>query len=319
MITKKSGIPLYLQVKKQIMYHIRSGSLKVGTKMPTERELSENLKVSRNTISTAYKELEKEGVLKSYQGKGTFVAEEAKPWKEQNVRDKIVRFVDIGIEEALEAGMNIDEFLEIVSTRVKEKSDFMKELKGIYVECNTEQSRMFSKELSEAMNMNVVPLTIGELKKMDEETLTLLKEAQVVISTFNHVNEVNKLIEGFHKEIFGVAINADLETIVKIARYKEGTKFGFLCISEEFMFKIKGALESAGLGGINIKYTNTHNLEEIKELIEESEVIIVSPGRFKETKRLNNDDKDIIKFIYNLDEGSVKALRSKILEINYKS
>lgn len=176
------------------MYLIRSGSLKVGTKMPTERELSENLRVSRNTISTAYKELEKEGVLKSYQGKGTFVAEEAKPWKEQNVRDKIVRFVDIGIEEALEAGMDIGEFLDIVSTRVKEKSDFMKELKGIYVECNTEQSRMFSKELSESMNMNVVPLTIGELKKMDEETSALLKDAQVVISTFNHVNEVNKLI-----------------------------------------------------------------------------------------------------------------------------
>ncbi len=190
---------------------------------------------------------------------------------------------------------------------------------GNFLKCNTEQSRMFSKELSESMNMNVVPLTIGELKKMDEETSALLKDAQVVISTFNHVNEVNKLIEGFGKEIFGVAINADLETIVKIARYREGTKFGFLCISEEFMFKIKGALESAGLGSINIKYTNTQDLEEIRQLIDDSEVIIVSPGRFKETKRLNKEDKDIIKFIYNLDEGSVKALRSKILEINYKS
>ena len=85
------------------------------------------------------------------------------------------------------------------------------------------------------------------------------------------------------------------------------------------MFKIKGALESAGLGSINIKYTNTQDLEEIRQLIDDSEVIIVSPGRFKETKRLNKEDKDIIKFIYNLDEGSVKALRSKILEINYKS
>ncbi|WP_032120434.1 GntR family transcriptional regulator [Clostridium amazonitimonense] len=318
-VAKKSGIPLYLQVKKQIMDHIRNGSLKVGTKMPTERELAETLKVSRNTVSSAYKELEKEGVLKSYQGRGTFVAEEDKPWKEKNVKDKIIRFVDIGIEEALESGMDIEEFLDIVTTRVKEKSDFMRKLTAVYVECNIEQSRMFSRELSSAMNMNVVPLTIGDLKEMKEETVDILEKSQVVIATFNHVNEVSKLIERFNKEIFGVAINADLETIVKIARYPNETKFGFLCISEEFMFKIQRALESAGLGGIDIRFTNAQNESQVKELIEASDVIIVSPGRYKETEKFNRDKKDVIKFIYSLDDGSVKALRSKILEINHKN
>jgi DNA-binding GntR family transcriptional regulator len=89
-INKESGLPLYLQVKKQIMDLIKKGTLKVGNKMPTERELSENLKVSRNTISAAYNELEQEGVLKSYQGRGTFVAEEANPWKAQSIKEKII-------------------------------------------------------------------------------------------------------------------------------------------------------------------------------------------------------------------------------------
>lgn len=317
-VKKGSGVPLYLQVKKQIMDQIKNGSRKVGSKMPTERELSEKLQISRNTISTAYNELEQEGVLKSYQGKGTFVAEEAKPWKARSIEEKITKFVDLGLEEALETGMTEQEFLELVSNRVKEKIEIMSKISAVYVECNIEQSKMFSSELSSSTNMNVIPLTLNDLKLMDKSTKEKIQKSQVVIATFNHVNEVVKGIEGFNKEVFGVAINADLETIVKIARYPEDTKFACICISEEFMFKIRGALEKAGLSNIDIKYTNTVDKQEIKELIEPVDVIIVSPGRYKEIKEINESGKDMIEFIYSLDEGSVKALKPKILELKYQ-
>jgi DNA-binding transcriptional regulator YhcF (GntR family) len=309
---------MYIQVKKQIMDLIRDGSLKIGTKMPTERELSEKLKISRNTISAAYKELEQEGVLKSYQGRGTFVAEEARPWKAQGIKDKIIKFIDLGLEEALETGMGGEEFLELVSQRVKEKLELMTRIVGVYVECNIEQSRMFSKQLSERTNMNMIPLTVNDLKNMDKDTKDTIEKTQVIIATFNHVNEVNELIGEFNKEVLGVAINADLETIVKIARYPEGTKFGFVCISEEFMFKIRGALEKAGLGNIDIEFTNSTDEKVLKNIIKKSNVIIVSPGRYKDIRELSANDKEIIQFLYSLDDGSVKALKSKIIELKYQ-
>ncbi|WP_027633233.1 GntR family transcriptional regulator [Clostridium hydrogeniformans] len=314
-ITKNNGIPLYLQVKKQIMNQIRNGSLKVGSKMPTERELAENLKVSRNTVSTAYKELEKEGVLKSYQGKGTFVAEEGRSWQNQNIKDKIVKFVDLGLEEALETGMSIEEFLDIVENRVREKIEQMNKMVAVYVECNIEQAKMFSKELNESTHMSVIPLTVSDLMTMNEEVKQTLTNCQVVITTFNHVNEVTRIVSGFHKEVLGVAINADLSTIVKIARYQDGTRFGFFCLSEEFMFKIQGALESAGLSNIDITYSTTRDKAEIKEITDKSDVIIVSPGRYSDVMEINKDNKEVINFIYSLDDGSVKALKSKIVEL----
>jgi DNA-binding transcriptional regulator YhcF (GntR family) len=311
-------MPLYLQVKKQIMDQIKNGSLKVGSKMATERELSEKLKVSRNTISVAYNELEQEGVLKSYQGRGTFVAEEARPWKAKSMEEKIIKFVDLGLEEALETGMNEEEFLELVTKRVKEKMELMSKITAVYVECNIEQSRMFSKELSRSTNMNVIPLTVNDLKKMDDSTRETVEKSQVVIATFNHVNEVIESIQGFNKEVLGVAINADLETIVKIARYPQETKFVFICISDEFMFKIRAALEKAGLGNIDIRYTNSLDKQELRKYIDEVDIIIVSPGRYKDVKDLNKDNKDVIEFIYSLDEGSVKALKPRILELKYQ-
>jgi DNA-binding transcriptional regulator YhcF (GntR family) len=316
-ISKKSGVPLYIQVKKQIMDEIKKGTLKVGTKMPTERELSQSLKVSRNTISSAYNDLEQEGALKSYQGKGTFVVEEAISWDSRDIKKKIIRFVDLGLEEALESGMKPEEFLDIVNQRVSEKKQIMDKLVAIYVECNIEQAIMFSGQLSKNSNMNVMSLTVNELEKMDKVTKDKIESAEFIITTFNHINKVTRLTAGLNKEILGVAITPNLEPIVKIARYGANTKFGFICISEEFMFKIKGALERAGLSEVDISYSNTTDENELKSIIEKSDVMIVSPGRYKDVKNANFSNKEIIQFLYSLDDGSVKALRSKIIEIKF--
>lgn len=289
----------------------------VGTKMPTERELSQDLKVSRNTISTAYNDLEQEGALKSYQGKGTFVVEKAISWDSRDIKKKIIRFVDLGLEEALESGMDPEEFLDIVNQRVSEKKQIMDKLVAIYVECNIEQAIMFSGQLSKNSNMNVMSLTVNELEKMDKVTKDKIESAEFIITTFNHINRVTRLTEGLNKEILGVAITPNLEPIVKIARYGENTKFGFICISEEFMFKIKGALEKAGLSEVDINYSNTTDENELKDIIEKSDVMIVSPGRYKDVKNANFSNKEIIQFLYSLDDGSVKALRSKIIEIKF--
>ncbi|MBV4419025.1 GntR family transcriptional regulator [Clostridium tyrobutyricum] len=318
-LNKDTNIPLYIQLKKQIMYLIKNNILKVGNKMPTERELSNLLKVSRNTISTAYNELEQEGVLKSYQGRGTFVAEDANPWKIQNVEQKIAKFIDLAFEEALEIGIDSSEFLEIITKRIKEKRKIMSKINAIYVECNIEQSKMFSRQLMESTDINVIPLTINDLKNLNNNTKNILESSQVVIATFNHVNEVTHLIKEFKKEVIGVAINVDLETIVKIARYPEKTKFAFVCISNEFMFKARGALERAGLGNIDIEYTNTINQNKLKKIIDNSDVVITSPGRYKNVKDNIHNSKIILKFLYNLDDDSVKSLKSKIVELKYKS
>jgi hypothetical protein len=84
------------------------------------------------------------------------------------------------------------------------------------------------------------------------------------------------------------------------------------------MFKIRGALEKAGLGNIDIEFTNSTDEKVLKNVIKKSNVIIVSPGRYKDIRELSANDKEIIQFLYSLDDGSVKALKSKIIELKYQ-
>lgn len=315
-IDRKSGIPIYIQVKNQIMDEIKNGNLKVGTKMLTERELAQKLNASRNTISAAYNLLEQEGVLVSYQGRGTFVAEETRTWKQHSTKDKLLKIIDLGIEEALEQGLDPKEFLLIANDRVREKEELMRKVNAVFIECNIEQARVFAKELSRLVNVNVTPLVVGELKNRDEETQRSLEEAQILIATFNHVNEVKELTVDINKDVLGVAINPCLETIVKIARYPSETKFGLVCISKEFHFKVENAIKSSGIDIGEIYATTSRIQSDIEGVIKASDVIIVSPGRREDVKKLltRNNKKEVISFDYSLDQGSVKAVISKIME-----
>lgn len=67
--------PLYKQVTDQIKDAVASGTLKPETKLPSIREMSQELKISIITIKRAYSDLEREGYIVTRAGMGSYVAE----------------------------------------------------------------------------------------------------------------------------------------------------------------------------------------------------------------------------------------------------
>jgi GntR family transcriptional regulator len=74
MLHPKSGVPIYRQIQDQVRYGIASGRLRPGEQLPTVRALAVDLSINPNTVIKAYSELERQGVLTTEQGSGTFVA-----------------------------------------------------------------------------------------------------------------------------------------------------------------------------------------------------------------------------------------------------
>lgn len=67
--------PLYLQVVEQIQERIRSGALPVGSRLPPIRQLADVLGLTRLTVHNAYAELQADGWIESFVGRGSYVAE----------------------------------------------------------------------------------------------------------------------------------------------------------------------------------------------------------------------------------------------------
>src|SRR5580704_18718171 len=68
-----SRVPAYRQLVQQIKQALRMGTLEVGDKLPTVKEVVAEVVVNPNTVMKAYWELEHEGLVEGRQGVGTFV------------------------------------------------------------------------------------------------------------------------------------------------------------------------------------------------------------------------------------------------------
>jgi GntR family transcriptional regulator len=69
-----SGIPIYIQLKEQIKKAAASGLLSEGQQLPSVRDLALKLTVNPNTVAKVYQELERDGVIETARGLGTFIA-----------------------------------------------------------------------------------------------------------------------------------------------------------------------------------------------------------------------------------------------------
>ena len=65
--------PIYEQIADALRRQIDAGILQPGEKLPSVRELSGQLTINPNTIQRAYRELEADGRIESFAGKGSFV------------------------------------------------------------------------------------------------------------------------------------------------------------------------------------------------------------------------------------------------------
>jgi GntR family transcriptional regulator len=72
---ERSGVPIYVQLRDQILQAIRSGVIGPGERLPTMRQVAVALKVDINTVRHAYDELERLGALTLERGRGSFVSE----------------------------------------------------------------------------------------------------------------------------------------------------------------------------------------------------------------------------------------------------
>ena len=73
-ITNSSGLPIFEQIENAIKEAIFSNELKEGEMLPSVRSLANDLKISFLTVKRAYDELEKNGFIKTVQGKGSYVS-----------------------------------------------------------------------------------------------------------------------------------------------------------------------------------------------------------------------------------------------------
>ena len=112
--------PLYQQIVQGIKREISEGRLKPGQSLPSFRLLAEEMLVSLITVKRAYEELEREGIIFRKQGLGTFITEEGVDRNRLVKRRQAEEYLQMAVNEALDAGMGEREILDWTRRLIRE-------------------------------------------------------------------------------------------------------------------------------------------------------------------------------------------------------
>jgi GntR family transcriptional regulator len=121
-----SGVPSYLQIVQQVKHALRLGLLKVGDQLPTVREVVAQITINPNTVLKAYRDLEREGLVESRPGQGTFVQKtlaNTSLASHATLRRSLVRW----LQSASEAGLDGESVLALFMSTFRTVQDTQKE------------------------------------------------------------------------------------------------------------------------------------------------------------------------------------------------
>ena len=109
-----SGVPIYLQLIEQVKRSVALGVLAPGEQLPTVKQLALDLTINPNTVARVYRELERDGVIETSPGRGSFIRDNGGVGRATRaVEDVANAAIDGAVREAKSIGIGADDAIKL--------------------------------------------------------------------------------------------------------------------------------------------------------------------------------------------------------------
>jgi GntR family transcriptional regulator len=111
--------PVYQQLIDQIKFAVASGRLRSGEKLPSIREVAVQARINRNTVAKVYGELEREGVVYSRPGQGSFISDRGSALSQKAQANHLQEKLDEVLAQARLFGFSKFQLQQLINNRLK--------------------------------------------------------------------------------------------------------------------------------------------------------------------------------------------------------
>jgi DNA-binding transcriptional regulator YhcF (GntR family) len=118
-LDERSGVATYLQLVQQVHDALRMGLLQPGERLPTAQQVVARLAINPNTVLKAYRDLEREGLVRARSGQGTFVVRSL-PGTDAAVQARFLAAMTEWLRSARSAGLGPDDVDAIYRTAFRD-------------------------------------------------------------------------------------------------------------------------------------------------------------------------------------------------------
>lgn len=249
--------PVAQQIKAQIRALIAMGELAPSARLPTVNELAGYLRINRNTVASAYQQLESEGLVDSVVGRGTFVADSEVVRRERQKRE-LFDLAERSIQRAFDLGFDGREFAEAVNAAsLREKPGG--KVRALFIECNMTDADHYARQIEEHTGISVVAVALEEFTSDEQLRFRLLRLSDFLVTTFFHIQEVRDVLPE-DAQVLALGMRMPIQMIMELGQLPAGTKIALVCRDFRCLENLKKSIFNAGLEHLDIHLID--NLDE---------------------------------------------------------
>ena len=266
-----------------VLDRLASGLYPPGGRLPTSREMAEELGVHRNTVAKAYKSLVDLGVISSTPGRGTFAATrldlDNRRLHAQQISDRLAD----DILRARRSNVSEDELRRTIDEQIA-TIYHAPPPRGAFVECNVEDLRVAIAEIEQQSDVRLAPVLLDALAA---DTTGIASNFDVVFTSLFHLLEVRELLAEARprRRIIGIHTQPDERGLAEIAQIEPYTHVGIVVSNSDGARRFRAQLQTFTEATLQVLIQPTD--EAIKNLAREVDLIVTSRSRAAQIRRLN--------------------------------
>jgi GntR family transcriptional regulator len=266
-----------------VLDRLASGLYPPGGRLPTSREMAEELGVHRNTVAKAYKSLVDLGVISSTPGRGTFAATrldlDNRRLHAQQISDRLAD----DILRARRSNVSEDELRRTIDEQIA-TIYHAPPPRGAFVECNVEDLRVAIAEIEQQSDVRLAPVLLDALAA---DTTGIASNFDVVFTSLFHLLEVRELLAEARprRRIIGIHTQPDERGLAEIAQIEPDARVGIVVSNSDGARRFRAQLQTFTEATLQVLIQPTD--EAIKNLAREVDLIVTSRSRAAQIRRLN--------------------------------
>ena len=224
--------PIYRQIVEQVLQQIKDGALRPGDRLPTERELANQLQVARGTIQKAYRELSDNNIIEVIQGSGSYIYNEKNMYGTEQ-RRLAMELIGSTLDKLESWNLSGKEISLLVRMSLAKRAPSGAPVRIALVDCNPESLAIFKRQLNYIPGIAISVFLIDTII-LDDDPGQFLTEYDLVLTTVTHYELLEQSLRPSGIKPIAVDVAPSRQTIVGISTLPSGCSVGIVCQSNKF-------------------------------------------------------------------------------------
>ncbi|GAA4021002.1 hypothetical protein GCM10022631_38650 [Deinococcus rubellus] len=302
-IDRSLGVPVGTQLRGQLEYGIACGDIPRGARLPSVRELSQELGVAHVTVAGVYKELLSLGLIVTSRGRGTFVADAPQPPPGPNPA-RLGRLLSDTFAQAEGEGYSLRQIGEAVNALIARGARSAQiGVSVLLVGLFADATRSYAADVQAALPAGdrVQTVTLDDLRS--GQPLEGVQNADVVLALAHRLAETRALLPGW--EIIPVGFIPSQRTRAALAALDPMIRLAIVATFEEFLPTFLGGVKrfAPHVSAIQATHLRAANLQSV---LDACDVAIYATG--SEGIRALMPNKPALEYRHIVDPRDVERL-----------